>query len=249
MVKFVPKEIKENVNVSHNHPLKEMAKLATGILAVVLVIYILLGFAAALIAPHVSADVEIAMGKIFKKQFTLYNMHDETVKLQKIMDRFKPFLSKEDRRLDYKVFATLDERVNALALPGGTMVVFSGLLNKVKTDNEIAFVLAHELGHFHNRDHLKVMGRALVGITLSIAIFGDGSSAAKLISNAVFQVEMKFSQGQERAADSFAVNLMKKAFGNADGAMAFMKKLAEENSGWEVLYYFSSHPHPKERLK
>jgi predicted Zn-dependent protease len=141
--------------------------------------------------------------------------------------------------------------VNAIAVPGGTIVVLSGLLDKVDSRAEIAFVLAHELGHFHHRDHLKGLGRALVALVLvlSVTILGEDSPAAEFIFNSLGQVEMKFSRDQERAADLFAVNLLKKCYGSADGALDFMRKLARQEKRWKLFYYFSSHPHPGDRLE
>ena len=54
------------------------------------------------------------------------------------------------------------ETPNAFAFPGGKIVVFSSLLDSVQSENGLAFVLAHELSHFQNRDHLRGMGRSIV---------------------------------------------------------------------------------------
>ena len=45
--------------------------------------------------------------------------------------------------------------MNAVALPGGNIVVFAGLLKEIKSENELAMILGHELGHFAHRDHLR----------------------------------------------------------------------------------------------
>ena len=248
-IKYRPRELEENVNVTPGKPLKEFFKLLAWIGGGLVVIYILLGFVVQLIAPHISPGVEKAMGGLFENALCVEQQGQESQKLQLIIDEFKPFLSKDDRRLDYRVCVTGDHRVNAIAVPGGTIVVFSGLLDKVDSRAEIAFVLAHELGHFHHRDHLKGLGRALVALVVSVTILGEDSPAAKFIFNSLGQVEMKFSRNQERAADIFAVNLLKKCYGSADGALAFMRKLARQEKRWKLFYYFSSHPHPGDRLE
>ena len=58
---------------------------------------------------------------------------------------------------------------NAMALPGGLIVVTQGLLDQVESENELAFVLGHELGHFRNRDHLRALGRGIM-ISLFLAV-------------------------------------------------------------------------------
>ena len=248
-MKFYPKLLKENVNVTPGSPLKELLKLLAWIGGSLVVLYILLGFVVTLIAPHISPKVETAMGRLFKNYLCVHEIKKESGRLQEIMDGFKSFLIEDDRRLDYKVCVTRNSQVNAIAVPGGMVVVFSGLLDKVDSQDEIAFVLAHELGHFHHRDHLKGIGRALVALVLSITILGENSPATNFIFNSLVQVEMKFSRSQEKAADLFAVNLLKKCYGNAGGALVFMRKLASEEKRLKLFYYFSSHPHPSDRLE
>jgi len=248
-VKYIPGLVKENVNVTPGSPLKELLKLLLWIGGSLVVLYILLGFVVNLMAPRISPKVETAMGSLFKNHLCVHEIKKESGRLQEIMDGFKIFLTEDDRRLDYKVCVIRKSQVNALAIPGGMVVVFSGLLNKVDSQDEIAFVLAHELGHFHHRDHLKGIGRALVALVLSITILGENSSATNFIFNSLVQVEMKFSRNQEKAADLFAVNMLKKCYGNANGALVFMRKLASEEKRLKLFYYFSSHPHPSDRLE
>lgn len=223
-MKYRPKELKENVNVTPGSPLKDFIKLLAWIAGSLVVLYIVLGFVVTLTAPHISPGVETAMGKLFEGHFCALEVKEKSAEMQKVMDRFKPFLSLDDLRLDYRVCVTRNPQVNAIAVPGGTVVVFSGLLDKVDSQKEIAFVLAHELGHFHHRDHLKGMGRALVALVLSVTILGENSAATRFIFNTIGQVEMKFSRSQEKAADLFAVDLLIKCYGNAEGAPGVYEK-------------------------
>lgn len=248
-MKYVVKELKENVNVTPHHPGKEFLKLAGWVVGGLIVLYLLLGVLVSVLAPQVSPRVEIAMGNLFNQHLCSQPVPKETGELQAILEGFEPHLSHDDRRLEYRVCVTRDSQVNAIALPGGTIVVYTGLLDKISSQNEIAFVLAHELGHFHYRHHLKGMGRALVAMFLSITLLGENSQATDIIFKTIGQVEMKFSRSQEKAADLFAVELLKKTYGNADGAAAFMKKLAAREERWRLFYYFSTHPHPAERLE
>src|SRR5690606_35172182 len=62
------------------------------------------------------------------------------------------------------------DELNALALPGGAIVVTRGLLDQVD-DAELAFVLAHELAHLEHRDNLRAIGRGLV-LTVALSLVG-----------------------------------------------------------------------------
>lgn len=105
-----------------------------------------------------------------------------------------------------------DETVNAFALPGGHVVVFSGLLKKAQSPDEVAGVLAHELGHVVLRHHLRSALRSLgVGAVVS-AVLGDTSGLAALLAAGSSQLlDLAFSREQEEAADAFGVELGAKA--------------------------------------
>lgn len=248
-MKYVAKELKENVNVTPHHPGKEFLKLTGWLVGGLIVLYLLLGVLVNVLAPQVSPRVEVAMGNIFNKHLCSQPLEKESGELQAVIENFEPHLSRDDKRLNYHVCVVKDSQVNAIALPGGTIVVYSGLLDQVSSQEETAFVLAHEIGHFHYRHHLKGMGRALMALFLSVTLLGENSQATDFTFKTIGQVEMKFSRSQEKAADLFAVELLKKTYGNAGGAAAFMKKLSAQEERWKLLYYFSTHPHPSERLE
>jgi len=68
-------------------------------------------------------------------------------------------------------------------------------------------VLAHELGHFANRDHLKGLGRGLILWIISAGILGQDNAITDLAGRSLIGVQMKFSQAQETKADLFALEL------------------------------------------
>ena len=142
-----------------------------------------------------------------------------------------------------------DETVNAMALPGGHIILFTGLLDKLTSSEELAFVLSHEMGHFANRDHLRGVGRALILQSLVVLVTGAESSMANSLTVFFTGVEMKFSQHQELAADDYALHILHRRYGKVDGAAQFMVKLLQEEKQGVLAYYFATHPHPQERLR
>jgi predicted Zn-dependent protease len=238
-----------NVNVTPGHPLKDVLRMLAIILGVLVLIYILLGFAVDLVAPHISPEMEKSLGRLFQSQFIAQKMPQKSKQLQTLLNNFLPALTPDDRRLEYQVNVIRDDTVNAVALPGGMVVVFSGLLDKMDSNEEVAFVLAHELGHFHHRHHLRSLGRSLLTMIFSIAVLGENSSATQFIAASFYQMQMKYSRNQEKAADLFALNLLKKCYGSVDGALKFMEKQVLREKSSLAFYYFSSHPHPQQRLE
>ncbi len=250
-MKYVPKKTIGNVNVSSQAPLKDFGVMVLKILVVLFGVYIILGLAVDFIIPRVSLNMEQKIGNLFSRN--LKNKHqnkqqaESEAKLQKILDRL--VVNASLPALNYKVYAFEASRANALAWPGGKIIVFHPLLKKVKSENEIAMVLAHELGHFVRRDHLRGMGRGLVFIVLSTITLGADSQVSRFIGNTLANAEMRFSQAQEQAADLFAVDLLNKTYNNSAGATDFLGKMAQKEKLGRFFFFFSSHPYTLDRVR
>lgn len=244
---YIPKELKENINGSHSSPIKELFVLLGGVLAIVFSIYVALGFAVEYVVPKIPVEIEQKLGILFSRAIATKEKSADSHHLQQILDGLVEKLPVSKER--YKVYLVPHSEMNALALPGGNIIVFSGLINEVKSENELAFVLAHELGHFANRDHLRGLGRGLVLLTLSAALFGGDSTVVEFIMNSLINLEMKFSQRQERQADLWALDLLNKKYGQISGAKDFIERIARKDKGSRFLYYFATHPYPQDRLK
>ena len=244
-MKYTPKELSGNVNVSGGHPLVELAWLAGGLAAIIAVIWLGLVLVAELVIPRVPIDVEIWAGNHLLSQ----QSHRDDPSVTRILRHLLGGLPGYSplRRYNFSVTVADNDVVNALALPGGRIVVFSGLLKQVRSENELAMVLGHELGHFAHRDHLRGMGRGL-GVALAVAmIFGRDSAAAGFAANLVHGLEMRYSQRQEGNADAFGLDLLVAGYGHAGGATDFFSRLAGESDG-KIAYVLASHPHPEDRI-
>ncbi len=247
-MKFIPKEINNNVNISPTSPVKDFFELVIKILGLILAVYVLLGFVVDYIAPRISIKTEVDLGRLFSSRLERKKQVYTELQVQQILDE----LLKNSQNLppfNYRVYVEESRDINALALPGGSIVVFSELLKQARSRNEIAVVLAHELGHFYHRDHLRGLGRSLVFLLISSALFGSDSSASKVITNAMTNAEMRFSQSQEKAADLYALDLLNKTYGNVAGAIDFFEKMSEKEKLWSFFYIFASHPYPESRVK
>lgn len=246
-MKFRARLPESNVNVTPVSPLREFAVLLSGILALVVGVYFLLGLAVELIAPRLPLRVEQRISGLFSNlHHSDAAMSEEAMAVQGIVDR----LEKDCARLPYRfrVHVHDDPLVNAAALPGGHIVVFKGLLESVRSENELAFVMAHEMGHFADRDHLKGFGRSLVFLALSAAVFGTNSSVGGVLADSINLTELGFSRRQEARADAYAIALLNCAYGHVGGSTAFFKKMIDSKDTGIFGHYFSSHPRNQERI-
>ena len=246
-MKFTARQPGINVNVSPTHPLKEFAILAGGLLAIVVGVYLALGLAVDLIVPRLSMDLEKKLAGAFVGRLVETEEVDTTTRsLQGLVDRL------QDRcaPLPYiiTVHVTESDTVNAAALPGGHMVVFTGLLAEMTSENELAFVLAHELGHYANRDHLRGLGRALVLMTASTVLLGADNSVNSMIGQGMVLTELSFSRKQESQADEFALETLFCHYGHVADATSFFNKIPEDADPGRFGHYFASHPENRRRI-
>ena len=246
-MKYTPRELEGNVNISRTSPVREFMLLLGGLLAVVLITYAALGLAVDLVVLHVPDRIEQNLEALFSRSYKNAEKTAAGMRLQRLLDDLAKEFPEEQRR--YTVYLVPRPEANALAFPGGTIVVFSELIKEAESENEMAFVLAHELGHFANRDHLRALGRRLVLLTMSAVLLGQDSSVTRFLTNSLLTVEMKFSQEQEEMADLWALDLLYRRYGHVAGATDVLERLAEKEQERRFRYYFATHPHPRDRVK
>ena len=153
----------------------------------------------------------------------------------------------------YPIRVTLlkSNTINAYALPGGNVVVYTGLLQKIKTPEALAALLAHECTHVNERHSLRSLLRsAASGLALSV-VFGDASGMASvLVSNAEALNGLRYSRSLEEEADSKGMDLLLQNGVALDGMKQLMQTLQQaETNASGTLSFLSSHPLTKERLR
>jgi Zn-dependent protease with chaperone function len=246
-VKFTARHPGTNVNVSPTHPLKEFAVLAGGLLAIMIGVYLVLGLAVDLIVPRISLDMEKKLAGAFSgKIVESEGLADTTRSLQALVDRLQTRCAPLPYPITVHVLRS--DAVNAAALPGGNMIVFSGLLTKMTSENELAFVLAHELGHFAHRDHLRALGRSLVLMTASTVLLGADNSINRMIGQGMILTELSFTRKQETRADEYALEALFCQYGNVADATTFFRKIPKEEDPGRFGHYFASHPENRRRI-
>lgn len=246
-MKYTPRQPASNVNVTPTSPLREFFLLIAGLLGVVVLIYIVLGLAVDLIVPRISTDLENKMGRLFIRSIEAKDTDSERGSyVRSLMED----LQERCAQLPYlfKVHIRQSPTVNAAALPGGHIIVYTGLLDKVASENELAFVLAHEMGHFAHRDHLRGMGRAFVFITISTLLLGTDSNISKMLAHVLNITEMSFSRKQETSADEFAIAMLNCDYGHVAGATDFFETISKEQDPGKFGHYFASHPESRKRI-
>lgn len=230
-------------------PLRELAILLVGVLALGLAVAIALAFAAGLIAPRLPFAVErdfmasrIAVDPRFEAQ---------SRELQRLSERLATALA-----LPPEMTLTLhysdDMTVNAYATLGGHIIVHRGLIARVDSENALAAVLAHEIAHVRLRHPAGAAGRGIaIGLALSALSSAIGNSVAERVMGATgIGVLLSYSREQETAADDDALRAVAAAYGHLGGASDLFETLKKAHPDSEGgLELFRSHPYSDRRIE
>jgi beta-barrel assembly-enhancing protease len=244
-MRFQPKAPKEAINYSRESLVREAAVLllAAGVAAAVL--FLILGEAVEFVAPRIPVRWEKS---IFGGLARALDTDDAVAGDAALDDLVRRIASRwPDRSYEFHVAVVENDTPNAFALPGGGIAVTRGLLTQAESENELAFVLAHELGHFEKRDHLRGMGRA-TAFTLLSATIGAATGIGVPNGLALTQrlTQSGFNRAQESAADEFALDLVHREYGHLAGAFDFFGR---DTAGGVGPMWLSTHPSSDDRIE
>jgi Zn-dependent protease with chaperone function len=232
------------------HPLRELALLVAGIGVICAVIYLVAALVADLVVQRISYATEARLFNSFSSTLAAPEslppeLEQRRLQAEQLLTQLTPHAGLTGLPVRLVVWDRLD--TNAFALPGGTIAVTTGLLECLDTEAGLAFVLGHELGHFHGRDHLRGFGRRL-SFQIVTALLFSSSGEVQLGASQLGQLaSLAYSRQREAAADRFAVRLMRDGLGSEVGATELFERLGEHGlPGW--AYMFNSHPATAERL-
>ena len=190
-----------------------------------------------------------------RQKGTLDRNAQHVQRVRAIMNRIVPQVGTfrpEARSWAWEVHAIQEDQLNAWAMPGGKMVVYSGLIEKLRlTDDELAAIMGHEIAHSlreHARERVSREMATGLGLGIAGAVFGLGQVGQEL-AGMVAQVTftLPYSRTHETEADRIGVELAARAGYNPQAAISLWQKMLQAggNGGPQIL---STHPSPESRL-
>jgi predicted Zn-dependent protease len=214
-------------------------------------------------AIFINTASEVAIGNSAASQIaTRYKISSDQEDIKRLEDIGAMIAAVSDRQdLDYRFYIIEDKTLNAFTIPGGHVYMFRGLYEKLD-DDELAAVLAHEIGHVAARHIVKKMQASLgyqLLSTLALAAYTKGQDDKKTKSagylgyaaaTAFNLVQLGYSRQDEYQADELSVKYTKAAGFNPEGMKNALDVLrAEEKKGFPVPYILRSHPYIDERIE
>ncbi|MEO6284757.1 MAG: M48 family metallopeptidase [Dyadobacter sp.] len=217
------------------------------LLALLAVAYLyIMPFVAEKIASNIPESVEKRLGdSIYDGMIAGYTVDDSLTRA------VNDFAKSINFKTAYPITVTVvkENEVNAFALPGGHIVVFDQILLKMKSKEELAALLGHEVAHVHYRHSLKSMFRTLAGyLFISLLLNDINGIAAVLADNSNMLVNLTYSRELEADADKKAMTVIQSNGISLKGFVdlfQLLKNNADAAGQYEIL---SSHPLTDERI-
>lgn len=204
---------------------------------------------------YYSTDREVRIGQsIVQEVESQYKLVDDPLVQKRVRDIGSKIVAVCDRKdIDYHFKVLDDEEINAFALPGGFVYVNKGLIDKIDNDDELACILAHEVGHIVARHSIKklqaMMGYSILRIlTASIPQTAPIGKAADI---AFTEILLGYSREDELLADQLAARYAGLTGYDARGMITFLEKLQEINKRKPLRpkTYFKTHPYVPDRIR
>ena len=165
----------------------------------------------------------------------------------------KPLIQQVEKKgIKIDLYFVSNPSINAFALPGGKVVIQSGLIENAKSWEEVLGVLGHELAHVTRRHHIRGIINELGLYTILAATIGDVSALAGTFASMGGELaSLSNSRAFETEADDTGWEYLLAARVNPKGMISFFETLEkEENSKIEgYMSFISTHPATKERIE
>jgi MAF protein len=203
-----------------------------------------------------STDREVDMGRAINRQvLNEYKLVEDPLVAKRVQDIGAKIAAVCDRKdIDYVFQVLQDDEVNAVSLPGGFVYVNSGLIDKVSSDDELAAVLAHEVGHIVARHSIKklqgLMGYSVLRL-LTLAVPSGGGGVAGTADAAFNQLMLGYAREDELLADQLGARYTKSAGYDPRAMITFLQKLQEigRRQPLRPRSYFKTHPYVPDRIR
>lgn len=209
-----------------------------------------------------SAEIDKAAAQEYRKVIlqaqqkgTLDRNAQHVQRVRTIMNRMIPHtgaLRADAPRWGWEAHVIQENQLNAWAMPGGKMVVYSGLIEKLQlTDNELAAIMGHEIAHSlreHARERVSREMATGLGVGIAGALLGLGDVAqnvAGMVANVTFN--LPHSRTHEIEADRIGVELAARAGYDPHAAVSLWQKMLQAGGGGGPEF-LSTHPSPENRL-
>src|SRR5690606_26369489 len=150
----------------------------------------------------------------------------------------------------WKIHIIDQDVLNAFAVPGGYIYVYTGLIKYLDNEDDLAGVLAHEIAHVDQRHSTQQLQKQYgIQILLSVALGNDAGQLEQIAGALAGNLAgLKFSRDDEREADRYSVHYLEETDYQCNAAFSFFQKMLDNEEAGGTPAFLSTHPDPKERI-
>lgn len=205
-----------------------------------------------------SEDEEAKISREFRREARKIFKFPNNPEVERYVDRIgrRILAAAGPQSYEYRFFVVEDPELNAFAVPGGSIFVYTGLIERAKSTDELAGVLGHEITHIKGHHMARSSGPDAISILsllamVALAKSGSGGQAAGMVGQAVAATrQLAYSRQLEMEADTLGTRYMAAAGYDPKGTIAFLKTLDQERAlnPIDVPAYILSHPITQERV-
>ncbi len=204
-----------------------------------------------------AADSYLKLKSGATKKGALNQDRDMLQRVTAVATRIQPHTSvfrSDAPRWKWEVNVISSDELNAFCMPGGKIMFYSGLINKLHlTDDEIAIVMGHEIAHAlreHSREQVSQAIAAQTAIGFGAALLGLGQGSAD-IANTGYKalIATKFSRVDESEADVIGLELSARAGYDPRAGVSLWQKMINAKGGGNSSDFLSSHPADASRIQ
>lgn len=200
------------------------------------------------VADQFSKEQEASLGaQVLKQQLLLETI--DTARSRQAND----FLAQLRIPGDYPIHITVVEKdmINAFALPGGEMVIFSGILDDMKSYSELVALIGHESGHVVKRHSLKNMLNSIANSIALSLIFGNTDALVTVLAGQAAEYQsLSYSRDAETESDEFGLEVMRLNKVDPQGMVDLFTRMQEaQGAAGAIPEFMSTHPKTENRIE
>ena len=198
-------------------------------------------------------DDETRISREFRREAKKYFKFSNQPEVERYVDRIgrRILAATGPLSFEYRFFVVQEDQLNAFAVPGGSIYLFTGLVERAKSTDELAGVLGHEIVHIKGHHMTRSSGVDAISVlsllaTVMLARSGSGGQAAGIVGQAISATrQAAYSRQLEMEADTLGTRNMAAAGFDPRGTLAFLKTMDQERqlNPIDVPAYILSHPH------
>lgn len=207
----------------------------------------------------VSDDQAASMGiqafSDIKKQEKISTDAAVNARIQRIGKRIAAAVGRDLPNAQWEFVVFESDQINAFALPGGKVGVYTALIKLASSDDEIAVVMGHEIAHVSSRHGAERQSQAMLiglgGAALAVGTEHDKNQQYYMLAYGLGSTlgSLAYSRDHEREADAVGLRFAARAGYDPRAAASFWKKMAAKETGGRPPKLLSTHPPSEERIE